>query len=105
MVHTVAKFHLLKVFLKCLELLVVAVTIIVGVDILKQVSQREVILAVLIPQNIAARESSLGEIINEKTLAGSEILKSGYLIAEHLDISEAVHNIVEFIVVGVHVHC
>ena len=91
----VAKPHLLQILDKGLVVLIVLVALIVAVDVLKGRAHHQVVFAVLVKQDVAAVERSLGEVIHELLLLEREVLKTRHLVAEHLDVGKAVNIIVE----------
>ena len=64
MVDTVGKPYLFEIALEVLEVIAVAVTVIVGVDSLEHTADRKIVLVVLIPENVAAPDSGLGQIVD-----------------------------------------
>ncbi len=94
-VYAVGKLYLLEISLEGLEVGVVTVALVVGVDPFDEVADGEVVFTVLIPQHVAAGDCSLGEIVDEDALLRGEFLKPGHLIAEHLDVGEAVGGVIK----------
>ena len=81
-------FHVL---LEGLPLRIVPVALVIDKHILADVADRNVVAAVLVPEDVAAPLGSLGEVINKFLLLERERLESRYFIAEHLDVRKAVH--------------
>ena len=101
----VGKLNLLEVGLESLEVLVIFVTLIVGVDPFDEVADCKVVFAVLVPQYITTCDSRLGEIVDVDALTGSELFEIGHLIAEHLDVGKSVSRVVEIVGIGFLVRC
>ena len=95
--YAVGKFYLLQIELKPLVVGAVPVAVIVGIDILDEVADGQVVAAVLVPEYVAAGDGGLGEIVDEDALARGEFLEAGHFVAQHLDVCKTIHGVVEII--------
>ena len=95
MVDTIGKLDLFQIQFEAFEISVVTVAVIVLINVLDEVADCKVILAVLVPKNVASGQSRFGEIIYKYTLLRSEIFKVRYFVAKHLDIGKTVDCVVE----------
>ena len=91
----VAKPHLFQVFNKGQIVFVGLVALVVAIDVFKGLTHHQVIFAVLVKQNVAAVEGSLGEVIDQLLLLERQVLKAGHLVAQHLDVGKTVNRVVE----------
>ena len=98
----VAEPHLLQVFQEGLVVLVVLAALVVAVDFLKGLAHHQVVLAVLVKEDVATVECSLGQIIYQLLLLERQVLEAGHLVAQHLDVGKSVHRVVKVIVLS---HC
>ena len=81
MVDAVAKPYLLEVLLEGLEVLTVAVALVIGVDFFEDGAQLQVGGVVLVPEDVAAVDGGLGEVVYERLLSGCQLLKVGDFVA------------------------
>ncbi len=93
----VGKLDLLQIEFETFEFVALAVAVEVGVDVLDEVADSEVVFAVLIPENVAAGDGCLCQIVDEDALLRGQILKIGHFVAKHLDVGETVDCVVEIV--------
>ena len=98
MVYAVAEPYLLQVLLEGLEVLGLAVALVVGVYVLQELADLEVVHAVLVPDDVAAHLSGLGEVVEHYLLVQGEAVELGDLVSENLDVGEPVDVVVEVLV-------
>ncbi len=98
MMDAAAEPYLLDVGLESLEIGAVAVAAVVGVDILEEVADSEVVDVVLVPEDVAAPEGCFGEIVDQNLLVEGETVEVRHFVAEHFDIGETVDVVVEIVV-------
>ena len=65
MVNAVCKPHLLQVFFQSLEIGVVLVALVAGVERFKGLTHLKIVLAVLVCENVATLQSCFGEVVNK----------------------------------------
>ena len=75
----VGKLDLLQIEFETFEFVALAVAVEVGVDVLDEVADSEVVFAVLIPENVAAGDGCLCQIVDEDALLRVRFSKSGTL--------------------------
>ncbi len=80
-VDAVGEPYLFEVFLKSLELWVVAVALISCVYFFEHVAQLEIQAAVLVPQDVASGEGGLCEMVYEHFLAQRQFVEIGHWVA------------------------
>ena len=100
MMYTAGKLYLFEICLKSLEILVLTVAVIIGVYTLDEIAYGKIVFAVLIPQYVTSGNGGFCEIVDEDALLRGELLKSGDLITEHLDVGETVGCVVEIVCFG-----
>ena len=66
--NAIGKPHLLQIFLQTLEVLGVFVSLVTGVDFFKSGADCKIVFTVLVKQNVATLECSLGEVIHKLLL-------------------------------------
>ncbi len=94
-VNTIAKPHLLQIFLEIFIVFRIFVALIIGVDIFEKFAYLEVVAAVLIPDNVAASLSGFAQVIDHFLLIERQTVELRHFIAKHFDVGEAVDVIVE----------
>ena len=66
--NTIGKPHLLQIFLQTLEVLGVLVSLVAGIDFFESGADCKIVFTVLVKQNVATLECSLGEVIHKLLL-------------------------------------
>ena len=94
----VGKLDLFEILLESLVVGAVAVAGEIGIDTFEHLTDLEVILVVLIPEDVAAPESGFGKIIDQTFLIERKAVEVGHFVAQNLDVGEAVDSVVEVIV-------
>lgn len=54
-------------------------------------ADHQIVLAVLVPKDVAAPLCSFGQVVNQTLLLKAELLEGRYFIAQYLDIGKAVN--------------
>ena len=98
MVDSVAKPHLLQIFLEGLEVRRIAVPLVVGEDILQKFADLKVVSAVLVPDDVASGLGGLRQVVDHFFLVERETVELGHFVAEHLDVGKPVDMVVEILV-------
>ena len=66
--NAIGKPHLLQIFLQTLEVLGVLVSLVPGIDFFESGADCKILFTVLVKQNVATLECSLGEVIHKLLL-------------------------------------
>lgn len=96
--YAVGKFHLLQIFLECLEVGRFAVAGVVGIYRFEDLAYCQVVAAVLIPQYVAACYGCFGEEVYEFFLLQRQVFEVGHLVAQDFYVGKAVDYVVEIVV-------
>ena len=91
---SVGEFDLFEIFFEPAELRVVAVTFVIGIDIFEKIANGQIVAAVLIPEDVAACQSGLGQIVDEETLSLRQVFEAGDIVAQNFDVGEAVDDLI-----------
>ncbi len=90
-VNAIAEPYLFEIFLKSLEVFGITVSIVAGIDLFKEATELEIILAILIPDDVASHLRSLRQIVKHLFLIKRETGIFRHFIAEHFDVGKAIH--------------
>jgi hypothetical protein len=108
MVNAVGEPHFLEVLLELLERLARPVARVSPVNRFERAAYAQIVPAVLVEQDVAARQGGLAQVIDQLLLVQRKRVKARNAVLEHLDIVEAVGYPVElllaalFLTAGVH---
>ncbi len=82
--------HLLGVDPERLPVGAGALALVTGQHALERFAEQQIVAVLLVPEDIAARQARLIEIIREFLLLQGKLLEARDLIAQHLDVGKAV---------------
>ncbi len=91
----VGKEQALGVYCKLVKLLCGAVTLVVVEYVLYHMADRDVVLAVLVPVDVASPLGSLGQVVCILFLLQGQFFPTGNLIAHDLEVCKLVKQILE----------
>ena len=97
MVHSVAEEQPFGIYREFTEIIALPVTIISVKDILDKMPHRQVVTAVLHPDNVPSVLCRLPEMIYILFLLQTEAVPARYLISHYLDIGEFIYKIPEIV--------
>ncbi len=96
-VYAVAEPYLLEVGFEGFEVVGVARSVVGCVHGLEHAADVEVGGVVLVPEDVAAPEGCLGEIVHQDFLVEGQVLEFGNFVAEYFDVGEVVDHIIEVV--------
>ncbi len=91
----VGKEQALGIYRELVKLLTCAVTLIVVQDVLHHMTDRNVVLAVLVPMDVTSPFGCLGQMVCILFLLQSELLPSGDGVTHHLKVRKLIKQILE----------
>ncbi len=112
MMYAVCKPHLLEIGFEGLVFLVgFPVAFVVVVHIFEHVAYGKIVLAVLVPQYVAAPEGGFVQIVDKSLLIQRKFFETGDFVTKHFNVGKTVVHVVEFFFrsfglgsIGIHTH-